>query len=295
MSETALRAPVNGGALVGTVWHEGAPGTPILGINGITANHRSFVRLSTLVTAPLVSVDQRGRGRSRALPPPYTLQQHAEDAAFTLDAAGIDKAIVVGHSMGAFVATELAAAYPDRVVGLVLVDGGLPLRPAPKDADPAALLGPAIERLSKTFDSAEDYRTFWRAHPAFGPYWTSELEDYVDYDLQPIDGALRPSALTEAVLTNLVELDGSRGYKNAVEEVERRGIPRILLTSPRGLLDEEPGLFDEAWLQRWADELPGIRVRSVPDSNHYTIMLGDGARAVATAVADLAPVTEGKA
>lgn len=289
MSARSFSAPVEGGDLAGTLWHPDADGTPVLGLSGITANHRSYAGLAGRLARPLLAIDQRGRGRSRDLPPPFSLVRHADDSARALDAAGIDRAIVVGHSMGAFVGTRLAERYPDRVVALVLVDGGLPLRPPPVEARPEDLLGPAIERLTRTFDSREAYREFWREHPAFGPYWNAAIEDYVDYDLQPIDGALRPSANPDAVLANLVELDGRDGYAEAVLELERRGCPRILLTSARGLFDQAPGLYDAEWLASWTARLPHLPVEPVPDTNHYTILLGTGASAVARAVESIAP------
>lgn len=290
MSERPVTAAVEGGALTGTLWHEGAAGRPVLGLSGITANHRSYAGLARRVQSPLIALDSRGRGRCRDLPPPYSLVQHADDSARALDALGIDRVLVVGHSMGAFVATRLAERHPDRVTGLVLVDGGLPLRPPPPDARPEDLLGPAIERLRLTFESADAYRAFWRGHPAFGPYWNEVVEDYVDYDLQRIDGALRPSAHPDAVLTNLVELDGREGYADAVLGLERRGLPRVLLTSPRGLFDEPAPLYDTDWLATWTGRLPGMRVEEVPDTNHYTILLGSGVDAVARAIQSLQEV-----
>ena len=90
-----------------------------------------------------------------------------------LDREGVEQAVVAGHSMGAYVAAQLAAEHPERVRALVLVDGGLPL-PVPDGVDPDALLnatlGPAIERLTATFPDFEAHRAFWRRHPAFtGP------------------------------------------------------------------------------------------------------------------------------
>lgn len=292
MTGASFTAPVEGGALAGTFWHADAPGPAVLGLSGITANHRSYAALAARLEQPLLAVDSRGRGRSRDLPPPFTLVQHADDAARALDAAGLERAVVVGHSMGAFVATRLAERHPDRVTALVLVDGGLPLRPVPATADltPEDLLGPAIERLRMTFDSRDAYRDFWREHPAFGPYWSAAVEDYVDYDLQEIDGALRPSANPDAVLANLVELDGRDGYTEAVEAVERRGLPRVLLTSPRGLFDEPAPLYDAQWLAGWRERLPGLPVHEVPGTNHYTILLGSGVDAVARAVRSLLEV-----
>jgi pimeloyl-ACP methyl ester carboxylesterase len=290
MSGSPFSAPVEGGALAGSFWHPHAPGTPVLGLSGITANHRSYAGLAARLEGPLLAVDSRGRGRSRDLPPPFSLVQHADDSARALDAAGTERAVVVGHSMGAFVATRLAERHPDRVAGLVLVDGGLPLRPPPVDASPEDLLGPAIERLRMAFDSPDAYRRFWREHPAFGPYWNEVVEDYVDYDLQPVDGVLRPSANPDAVLANLVELDGRDGYTEAVLGLERRGCPRVLLTSPRGLFDEPAPLYDAEWLTVWRARLPRLPVHEVPGTNHYTILLGSGVDAVARAVQSLQEV-----
>ena len=283
MSETAVRAAVDGGELVATLWHADAPGTPVVAIHGITANHRSFSPLAARLEAPVLAVDLRGRGGSRGLPAPFGLEQHADDVAAAIAAAGIERAIVVGHSMGAYVAVRLAAARPELVEALVLVDGGLPLRPAPEGVvvNPEDVLGPAIERLRMTFATTDAYRDFWRQHPAFGPYWSPAIEEYVDYDLVDVDGALRPSAMPDAVIANLLELDGRGGYIAALEAL---AVPALLLRSPRGLFDETPGLYDDEWLATWTSRLPLLHVRDVEQTNHYTILMGRGVDAVADAV-----------
>ncbi|MCR8671550.1 alpha/beta fold hydrolase [Agrococcus sp. HG114] len=283
-AERALRVPVAGGELAATVWRADAPGTPVVAIHGITANHRSFSPLAARLDAPVLAVDLRGRGGSRALPAPYSMVQHADDVAAAIRAAGFARAIVVGHSMGAYVATRLASRHPELVEAVVLVDGGLPLRPAPEGAQlsPEDVLGPAIERLRMTFPDAEAYRDFWRQHPAFGPYWSPAIEEYVDYDL--VDdgaGARRPSANPDAVVANLVELDGRDGYAEALEALE---VPIALLRSPRGLFDETPGLYDDEWLATWQSRLPRLEVGDVEGTNHYTILMGSGVDAVAAAV-----------
>ncbi|MET4097988.1 lipase [Agrococcus sp. UYP10] len=276
-----LRVAVDGGELIATLWRPDASGTPVVAIHGITANHRSFAHVAARLSAPVLAMDLRGRGGSRALPGPYGLEQHAEDVAAAIAAAGFARAIVVGHSMGAYVAVRLAAAHPELVEALVLIDGGVPLRPAADDVSPEDVLGPAIERLRRTFPSAEAYRDFWRQHPAFGPYWNEAIEEYVDYDLVDVDGALRPSATPDAVIANLVELDGRGGYAEALQALR---VPMRLLRSPRGLFDEAPGLYDDEWLATWTSRLPELAVRDVEHTNHYTILLGRGADAVLDAV-----------
>ena len=94
--------------------------------------------------------------------------------------------VLVGHSMGGFVAAALVRRSPDLVSGLVLVDGGLPFQP-PRGIDVDQVidltLGPALQRLQRTFPSRDAYHRFWRAHPAFRESWSEAVADYVDYDL----------------------------------------------------------------------------------------------------------------
>ncbi|HYI34606.1 MAG TPA: alpha/beta fold hydrolase [Glaciibacter sp.] len=50
----------------------------------------------------------------------------ASDVGAVLDARGVDRALVVGWSYGAFVAAHWASRHPDRTIGAVLVDGAQP-------------------------------------------------------------------------------------------------------------------------------------------------------------------------
>lgn len=75
--------------------------------------------------------DRAGLGFSSPDPRPKTIGTVVEDEAQMLDRAGIEGPLVlVGHSKGATYARAFAEAYPDRVVGLVLVDPGSPERDA---------------------------------------------------------------------------------------------------------------------------------------------------------------------
>jgi 3-oxoadipate enol-lactonase len=68
----------------------------------------------------LVLLDNRGVGASEVPPGPYTVAAMAGDVVGVLDAAGIDRAHVVGASLGGMVAQELAVEHPERVDRLVL-------------------------------------------------------------------------------------------------------------------------------------------------------------------------------
>src|SRR4051812_3822015 len=81
----------------------------------------------------LVAPDARGHGESPKPDAGYAPSDFAADAIRVLDAAGIDRAVVVGHSMGGYHATALTLAHPDRVRGLVVIDTGPGLESALQD------------------------------------------------------------------------------------------------------------------------------------------------------------------
>lgn len=72
--------------------------------------------------ADVLALDCRGHGASDRAPGPYTVELMADDLAAVLDAACFQRPLVAGCSMGGCVAQAFAAAYPERVTGLVLID-----------------------------------------------------------------------------------------------------------------------------------------------------------------------------
>ncbi|HWV84746.1 MAG TPA: alpha/beta hydrolase [Capillimicrobium sp.] len=93
----------------------------------------------------LLLVDNRGIGASDAPPGPYTAAQLAADAVAVLDDAGVERADVVGISLGGMAAQELAISWPQRVGRLVLAattPGGPRSHPWP-DATARLLAGEA--------------------------------------------------------------------------------------------------------------------------------------------------------
>ncbi|KQN56775.1 pyrimidine utilization protein D [Erwinia sp. Leaf53] len=76
----------------------------------------------------VVSYDQRGTGRSAdSLPAGYSMQQMADELIAALDAQGIDKFVLVGHALGGLIGLQLALDHPQRLLGLVVVNGWLQL------------------------------------------------------------------------------------------------------------------------------------------------------------------------
>ncbi|HEY3529159.1 MAG TPA: alpha/beta hydrolase [Nocardioides sp.] len=274
-----LDVPVAGGTLRVAAW--AGTGGPVLAIHGITSTSRSWPFLAAALDNPVFAPDLRGRGRSNQLPGPAGLAQHAEDCAAVIAATGGVPLVVVGHSMGAFVATVLAVRRPDLVRGLVLVDGGLPF-PAADAAATVAGLQPIKQRLETTY-TRESYRDWFRNHPAFARDWTPEAEEYADYDLPEEPG--RPSADPEMVEADQWDLVDGAAFAEAVEKPMP---PRVFLHASRGFADDPPGLYPQPTVDEYAVRWPDLGIRHVPDVNHYTLVLSRrGADAMAQAVRDL--------
>jgi pimeloyl-ACP methyl ester carboxylesterase len=264
-----IDVPVAGGSLRVVSWGDSGP--TVLVAHGITANALSWARVAGALAGRvrLVAPDLRGRARSAGLPGPYGMAAHAADLMAVADHLGLSRVALAGHSMGAFVVTEAAARYPSRVSSVLLVDGGLPLPvPAGIDVDDAlhAIIGPAMTRLSMTFDSLDAYSGYFRQNPALGRYWTPEMSAYVARDFTGSGS----SCLLEAVRAD------TRDMLTAAAPAD--GFP--LLWAPRGLQDEDPGMYA-------ASDVAGRDAELVPDVNHYTLLLGAGAGRVADRIVDL--------
>lgn len=96
---------------------------PVVWIHGLGIDHRVWALQMPLFTQHFhcLAFDNRDAGQSDRSPGSYTIKTLADDAVRLMDALAIDKAHIVGLSMGGAVAQELAIAHPARVTRLVLV------------------------------------------------------------------------------------------------------------------------------------------------------------------------------
>lgn len=272
-------------------------GEPIVAVHALTASYMTFVGIGDRLAGrrPLLALDLRGRGDSDKPAGPYGMRQHAADVAAAMRAFGLGPSVVVGHSMGAYVATVLAVEHPDLVAGLVLLDGGHPPE-LPEGLDSDALLdrilGPVIERLHREFPSTEAYLDSWRRLPIFADVpghsaWGPWVEAYLTYDLAGEDtGPLRPKALEAAVRADFADM-GRR------DEVERRlkavRAPVLVIRAECGLAPDQPGVLGDSHMERIRVCVPNVVEHTLADTTHYTVALAEpGASTVAGLVVDFA-------
>ncbi|NUR70137.1 MAG: alpha/beta hydrolase [Hamadaea sp.] len=278
---------VTGGELALGCWGEEGP--LVVAVHGITSSHLAWTLVAEQLASDhrFVAVDLRGRGDSRDLPPPYGIDRHADDIAEVIRAYG-ESAVLVGHSMGAFVAVATARRHPDLVRRLVLVDGGapLPLPPGvPVDATEADLkaaieltVGTAFARLTQTFADRAAVDALWRSHPALTD-WNPAMTAYADYDVVETDGGLVTKCRLEAAVRDAQDIYATSSARSAALPV-----PGVFLRAERGMLGGPTPLYPHGYASRW---LPGIEEYAVAGANHYTITLSPSpAVTVADAVRD---------
>ncbi|WP_329374898.1 alpha/beta fold hydrolase [Streptomyces sp. NBC_01483] len=134
--------PVDDTALA--VTDTGGPGIPVIYLNGQFATQGYWQRvIAELGTGwRHITYDERARGRKSKRSADYSFEAAVRDVDAVLAARGVDRALVVGWSYGAFVAAHWASRNPDRTLGAVLVEG----------AQPYDWLDEAMEqRIRKTF------------------------------------------------------------------------------------------------------------------------------------------------
>jgi pimeloyl-ACP methyl ester carboxylesterase len=116
---------LNNGLRLAYVEQGSRDGIAVIMLHGYSDTHRSFDLVRPLLPRAwrVISVTQRGHGHSDKPHSDYAMDDFASDVPALLDALEIERAVIVGHSLGAAVALRAAAEYPERVAGLALIGG----------------------------------------------------------------------------------------------------------------------------------------------------------------------------
>src|SRR5450756_1607516 len=99
---------------------------PVVLLHGVLGSHRRWAPLVSLLAedCTLIAPDLLGHGDSSTPRGDYSLGAHAGGLRDLLDELGVQRATLVGHSLGGGVALQFAWLFPERVERLVLVSSG---------------------------------------------------------------------------------------------------------------------------------------------------------------------------
>ena len=242
---------------------------PVLCVHGITANCRCWDVLAAALTPDfhVMAMDLRGRGQSEKPSSGYSLDFHLQDINCLLDDLKIDQAVIMGHSLGAFIGLAFAAEYPQRVDRLILVDGGGDLSTEQFNKIFEGIK-PALDRLGKTFPSSEAYLYQMKQAPYLQP-WTPVIDTYCRYEIEEVDGGVRtnidPVCIREES-ANIKKIECAPYYPKIQCKT-------LILRAPNGLLSQDDLLLPEDVIDKMTDEIPHVRRFDVADTNHYGILM----------------------
>ena len=257
------------------------PGPTLVLAPGLTANAHSFdglVEAGLAKSAQVLALDLRGRGESDQPPSGYTLEDHALDVLGLLDALGLDRVVMGGHSFGGLLTYWLAANHPERVERCIVLD-------APAQVDPAVVeqIRPSLARLGHVYRSWEEYLAFVQAMPYFAEdEWSPELERFYRADVRvrpdgTVQARSRPETI-QAAVEGTTRVDWPATVSRVVQ-------PTLLLRAPDdfGPPGSPPILSRDDAERTVALLANGRLVDGI--GNHLTFVFGAGARVLTDHIA----------
>jgi pimeloyl-ACP methyl ester carboxylesterase len=249
------------------------PGTEpaILCIHGLSANCRWWDVVAAALSPPyrLLAMDLRGRGLSDKPPTGYSLAHHCGDIHAVLDDLSLERVVLMGHSLGAFIASAFAAQFPDRVERLILVDGGGQLSPE-QSAKVLAGVKPSVERLGRVFPTFEASIDYLKQALPVQP-WLPALELPYRYDSEAVEGGV--SCLVQ--LPHIQEEIANLGQEDVMARYAALQCPVLILRAIEGMFATDDLLLPAEVAQQMLQDIPQVKCVDVPACNHYTIVFRD--------------------
>lgn len=218
--------------------------------HGVSDNGLCFLPIARQLANEydIVLYDSRGHGQSEAPTTPTTIVDRANDLAGLVQALGLNKPVLIGHSLGAITVALFAGLYPDIPGRIVLEDP------------------PPFEMLAANDAQDIENHNRWRAHSAANKQKT--LHELVEINRQESpnwpEAEREPwaQAKREFSLTVFDESYLSPGVGNRI--VSQITCPVLLLTADPGLGAMMPEKVADEWVQR----LPDARLVCIPGAGH---------------------------
>jgi len=261
-----IMAKGNGIQIQLAVWE--GKGKEILCIHGLTANSRFWDCLASALAShhKVIAMDLRGRGFSDKPPSGYSIEHHCKDVLALIDDLGLERPVLMGHSLGAFISLVFTAQYPQRVDRLILVDGGGKLSEN-QMAKVFVGIKPSLDRLGQIFPSFKDYVLQIKQAPFLQP-WNSYMETYFRYEVEEVEGGVRsrvhPKHIEEEA-QNLGKVDTVQFYKKVI-------VSTLILRATKGMLAEDDLVLPEDVAELMVHEMPKVKKVDLENTNHYTIL-----------------------
>ncbi|MCE7792935.1 alpha/beta hydrolase [Salipaludibacillus sp. CUR1] len=252
-----------------SLYVEDSPGTKgtIIAVHGLTGHHKQFMnyRKALAGTFRFISYDLPGRGNSGPALQDTSIFKHADDLTALIYTLKIERPILMGYSMGAYICALAAANESIIPKALVLLDGAGEVDDTARD-----LVLPSLDRMKKAYPSKDSYAMDMRSlYRKLNVNWTDRMEDYVRYEL-----ARGSSSWRHKSDPALIEKDFESFY--AFEPADLQGLitcPVFLLIAT-GSLAGNRSLFTEKSYEPVKRVFKELQVEKT-SQNHYEIVLNN--------------------
>jgi pimeloyl-ACP methyl ester carboxylesterase len=219
-------------------------GEPILFLHGYTDSSFSFSRLLPLLPAHVHSfaLDLRGHGNSERPDCCYEVEDHVVDVVAFLAAVDLDRATVVGHSAGSFIARRVAETHPELVARLVLIGSAVtPLKQETRELQAAVhtLEDPVPAEFAREFQTSTIH----------APLPEAFFEQVVAESLK------LPARVWKSALDGLLAMDDSA-------DLGRITAPTLLIWG------EQDSFFFRTEVEELAAAIPDARLVVYPETGH---------------------------
>lgn len=202
----------------------------------------------------VITFDNRGVGQSDKPAGPYTAQMLAADTAGLLDSLGIEKAVIMGHSMGGFVAQAMALDFPHKVEKLILcsTNFGGP-RHVPVTAEAMKVLSDVTSDAVTRFKNGLVVST--------APGWSEKNPEMIETWLQwRIANPIEPASYQAQMMIGLGLMPEAAAFESKLSRVE---VPTLIL------FGEHDKVVPPANASLLAEKIAGSKVIIFPDAGHF--------------------------
>ncbi len=225
-------------------------GTPVVFLHPFTTNR--YIWSNQIFTFArdhkVIVVDHRGHGQSDKPASGYAIPEMAADVVAILDDAGVDKAVLVGNSIGGMIAMQLNLDAPERVIGNLILSSGTNLA--------AGLPPEAGEAFATNFEAAFD----GLLEGATSAKTKREKPWVVNYaaDVYRVEGNFSH----EVFLANAGDPAGVFAW-NITDQLKDIQAPTLVIAG------EEDQATTVEVNQVLADNIPNATLKVVPDTGHF--------------------------
>jgi pimeloyl-ACP methyl ester carboxylesterase len=232
----------------------GAP--PLLFVHGFACSHADWNHQIDVLQDKheVVACDLRGHGQTPARPHECSIEHYGGDVAALVGNLNLSGVVLVGHSMGCRVVLEAARLDPDRIAGIVLVDGS---RQATGDPE-------AAERNARAMVEAKGYAEFMR------PFFEAMFLGKTPQSEAVVERALRlPPEIGTALFPRMARWDAG-SMEGALDAVRAPvlAVQCTYVNTERKRVPIQPG-DTTPWLDLLRQKIKGLQVEILAGTGHF--------------------------